>query len=129
MMLSFTACSSDDDASDNNNSIVGKWKFEQIGTIENGQEVLLNYEHECASSPDYMEFYSSGTVEVIYINMNCHEEIESSDNWVLNGNNLSISTVDGPLAIEILTLTATTLKFKFTEINSNETVVAVFSRM
>ncbi|MDO5510973.1 MAG: lipocalin family protein, partial [Weeksellaceae bacterium] len=129
MLLSFTACSSDDDTTTDNASIVGKWKFEQDGAVVNGQEILVPYIHECSTKSDYLEFMSSGIVKEVYYDSNCVEDVDSQDTWTQSGNNLTVITGGTPITVEIITLTATALKLKFDEVDTDDTSVVVLSRM
>ena len=94
VVLTLTSCSSDDDSNTNtinSQNLLGKW-YVKGGTINNG--AFENYEHECASSRDFQEFFSNGETTFNGYNTSCElNEIETS-NWVLNGATLTISNTN-----------------------------------
>jgi hypothetical protein len=125
--LSLLSCNKDDNTTQPTAeaSIVGSWEFFKEGTLENGQEILDVYDHDCSNNKDYTEFASNGVVKDHYFNTSCTETIDSST-WTKNG---SILTLFGE-TYTITELSATTLKVQFSETLNGVTTtyISVFTR-
>ena len=109
----FASCSSDDSSS-SSSSIVGSWEYSKEGAIVNGQEVLVDYENDCATSNDYIQFLDNGTLNDVYYWDDCEEDI-TPGTWSKTGNTATV-TIDGETqTANILTLNSTTLKVSYEE--------------
>lgn len=125
----FIGCSSDDDAGATTTDLVGKWEFFQEGTIVNGQEDLVTYEHAAGCSKDNHEFLAGGVFKSnFYDNFDAPCELFTAQGtWSRNGNMITATVFGQTQTIEILTLNATTLKVKYEE--DGEVYVDVFRRV
>ena len=121
----FTSCSSDDDSSSSSSSIVDSWEYSKEGAIVSGQEVLADYENDCASKKDYIQFNENGTLGDFYYWSDCEEDY-TAGSWSQNGNTVTV-TMDGETqTATILDLTSTTLKVSYVE--DGYTYLQVFTR-
>jgi len=113
----FTGCSSDDDAGATASDLDGKWEFFQEGSIINGQEDLVTYEHAAGCSKDNYEFVAGGVFKSnFYDNFDTPCELFAAQGtWSRNGNMVTATMLGETQTIEILTLNATTLKVKYEE--------------
>ncbi|MCZ8196101.1 MAG: lipocalin family protein [Flavobacterium sp.] len=111
--VSLVSCNKDDDATPAAAALEGKWQYSKQGTIVNGQEVLVDYDHATGCTKDYIEFLSAGVFkEHSFFGTSCEEDIFTGT-WVRNGSTVT-ATVDGEASpAEILELTSTTLKIKY----------------
>jgi hypothetical protein len=104
--------------------IEGKWFYIKQGKIENGQEVLQDFtDNQAGCSKNYKTFNSDGTGTDVTFKSSC--EVNSTENYTWKKEN-NILTLGGSFVIEILKLTDTELKVKYTR--NNVIVVIVFSR-
>ena len=114
--IAFTACSSEDSSTgDSSVNLIGKWENFQEGSIVNGQEVLLPYEHAVGCSKDNLQFLAGGVFkEYSYDNFNTPCELYfSTGTWTRVGDIITISASGFTNNAEILILDATTLKVKY----------------
>ncbi|MGV7106732.1 lipocalin family protein [Flavobacterium sp. U410] len=126
LVLGLTSCNKDDDSS--SASIEGKWAYSQWGIGASGQEAFSNYENDCASQGDYIEFVSGGTATDHYFNSSCEDEA-TSGTWAKEGNTLTL-TIDGETeTAEIITLDGSTLKVKYSTGQEGMDYISVFTRM
>ncbi|WP_298308668.1 lipocalin family protein [Flavobacterium sp.] len=126
--FSFIGCSKDDDSQVVTPvAIEGKWQFSKEGELINGQEVLTNYQHSAGCIKDFSEILAGGVIKDHYFNSSCTESIDVGT-WVRNNNNLTF-TYPGNSAtyLEIMELTATTLKVKY--VNAGTTYISVLTRI
>ena len=116
MSLCLAICSSCSNEDNNKTSLEGKWEYELIGTLLEGNEMLGDYEHTPNCSKDYTELLPNGVVKNFSYEMNgfvCQEMIETGI-WNKVENNLKV-TIQGEISnAEIMSLTETTLKTKTT---------------
>ncbi|KQB38279.1 Lipocalin 4 domain containing protein [Flavobacterium aquidurense] len=114
--LASVSCSSDDD---NSGSIEGKWAPVKMGSVVNGQEVLVNIPNEGKCDSDYIEYTSGGKfteLEYEFQNNKC-TPLTDKGTWTLKDKILS-TTYDGETevnTVEIMELNKSSLKVKYTE--------------
>ena len=119
LMSAITSCSkSDDTPAAQANPIEGKWQFSKEETFTNNQEALVDYQHTPGCTKDYIELLSGNVLKEHYFEnngtTNCQEIIDVAS-WSRNNNTLTFVIPNEPtLNSEILDLTPTTLKIKFT---------------
>lgn len=125
--LAVTSCSSDDD---NGGSIEGKWTPVKMGSVVNGQEVLVAIPNEGKCDSDIIEYTADGKFTDLYYEFNgtkC-ESFTDKGTWSLKDKVLS-TTYDGDTDVyteEVLELTKSSLKLKTTEkIDDNNTMVLI----
>lgn len=111
-VLAFVSCSDDDDKTSSPASVVGAWEYYKEGEIVSGVETLVNYENECSTNKDYVEFLQNGEYDDVYYNSDCEESVDYGD-WTKSGNMLT--NVTEGTTVEILILTETTLKIKYVD--------------
>jgi len=130
IFLSVSSCSKDDDAVPTaaTPTIEGRWQFTKEGEIVNNQEVLSLYQHTTGCTKDYTEFLTGSVIKDHYFdNPNCQETIDTGS-WSKNNNALVLTFPGAPVVnAEILELTTTTLKVKFTSMGV--TNLAVLTRI
>ncbi|KQO34697.1 hypothetical protein ASF10_03015 [Flavobacterium sp. Leaf82] len=114
--LASVSCSSDDD---NSGSIEGKWTPVKMGSVVNGQEVLVNIPNDGKCDNNTIEYISGGKftdIEYEFENNKC-TPLTDKGTWTLKDNILS-TIYDGETevnTVEVLELTKSTLKVKYTE--------------
>lgn len=114
--LSVTSCSSDDD---NSGSIEGKWTPVKIGSVLNGQEILVNIPNDGKCDRNITEFTSDGKfndIEYEFYNDKCNASTDKGT-WSLKDNILT-TIYDGDTEVnkvQVLELTKSTLKVKYLE--------------
>ncbi|MGN7810063.1 lipocalin family protein [Flavobacterium johnsoniae] len=114
--LAVTSCSSDDD---NNGSIEGKWAPVKMGSVVNGQEILVNIPNEGKCDSDIIEFTSDAKFTDITYEFNNNKCESSTDKGTWSLKDKTLTTIyDGDTesnAFEVLELTKSTLKLKYVE--------------
>lgn len=130
----FVSCSSDDDNASNESLIIGKWEFSQAGSVLNGQEILLPYDHEAPEcGKDFLEFRANGIGLETYFyyddNEDCTQDTEGFI-YSIAGNDITL-LIDGIATLfEITTLNNNTLKLKGLEIEGDTFVpIVVLNRI
>lgn len=123
LTLGLTSCSSDDDSS-SSDSIEGTWEWSKEGTIVNGEEFLYDYDHFCDNKKDYVQILSGGVIKEVWYETDCTEDVWQA-NWSRNGNTLTVTDGTDSVSGEILELTNTTLKLKYTETFDGTTYINV----
>lgn len=103
----FNSCSSDDSSA----SIVGIWKFNRVGGIISGEEVLTPYENQEGCGKDNTEFRANGSVVDTYYSSDC-EAVPHVGTYTKQGKTLTLTFSNGPNTFTILKLTSTILKVK-----------------
>lgn len=113
--FSFTSCSSDDD--DNGGSgdvtLVGTWQFSKEGMVVDGTEQLEDWEHwapECGL--DHIVFNANNTGVAVDYDIwddEC-EEWEEPFEWSLEGGVLTLEDGFETVELEVVELSASTLK-------------------
>lgn len=128
LMVATISCNKDDEGAAGSNDIVGKWQFEKMGAMVEGQELLFPYPHSCSSKKDYIEFLPNGVGRGYSYNENCElEEGEGIGGWERDGNNLTIIDNEGLRQIfEIIILNSNILKIKGNA--EREMMIVEFSR-
>lgn len=128
--LAVVSCTDNDDKIQ---SIEGKWIPVQLGKIVDGKEVLSDYpnEHNCES--DVMEFTNDSKftdLMHLFADNNCMA-VTAKGTWLLNEKHLTLTYEDQQINnIEILELTKSTLKIKYTgkSDEANMFVITIFER-
>lgn len=116
MGLVLASCSDDDSkGNDTSASLEGKWEYTREADVIEGQEFWNDYEHMQGCSKDFIEISATKVKDVYFDGAECTEN-SSEDTYVRNGNNLTITSLEGNVQIEILTLSSTTLKVKSVEV-------------
>lgn len=129
--VALVSCNKDDDSG--SGSIEGSWELSKVGSVVDGQEVLIDYPgHTAGCTKDYVEFKSGGVaVEHYFYDDNdgsgCYEEADSAS-WTKDGNTLTITYADSVQIGEILELSGSTLKVKTTDSDTQEIIIIVYSR-
>ena len=127
-------CSNDEDNNSNSNpTIVGKWKNVKFEYYTNGVlDETVNVVEENSSCPDYIEYKDNGTYVVIFNDANCNSTADENGTYVYNGTTLSNTSGGSTDISTVITLTNTDLKTDFTETSSDGTVfknIASFKRI
>ena len=127
-------CSNDEDNNSNSNpTIVGKWKNVKFEYYTNGVlDETVNVVEENSSCPDYIEYKDNGTYVVIFNDANCNSTADENGTYVYNGTTLSKTSGGSTDISTVITLTNTDLKTDFTETSSDGTVfknIASFKRI
>lgn len=130
LSLGVVSCSDDDNGG---GSIVGKWEYSKDGISANGQEILLDYEHnaiECGK--DFIEFLENDTYRDGYFFDGVDGCETSVDNgtYTKSGKNITI-TVDGDtFEGQIISVSGSTLKVKYPETFEGQTInyVVVYTK-
>jgi len=92
LVFGFMACSDKDEdltGDKAKEALIGKWTF--VSSTEDGEN--YDYEHECSSKKDYIEFQSNGTFRSIYYDDECSEEVDTGT-YSVNGNKLTVKGRD-----------------------------------
>lgn len=119
------SCSSDDGATTSGN-LLGKW-YNKESRI--GSQVFPYDDHEPCGK-DYIEFKADGSGAFVDI----YECNPYSDPflYVRNGNNVTVTTADGPETAEITELSSTTLKVKvyydYDGDGDDDTITEIYTR-
>lgn len=116
--LFITSCTKDEANDQESVTIEGKWEMTQYGTTTKGVEKLGPWENDCPSKKDNIQFLNGGVYkEVSHDGCEAIAMFETNGNWTLNDKSLVVSKSNefSPgSTLEILELTATTLKIKVT---------------
>lgn len=112
------SCTKDEANNQESVTIEGKWEMTQYGTTTKGVEKLGPWENNCPSKKDNIQFLNGGVYKEVS-NDGCEAiaMFETNGNWTLNDKSLVVSKSNefSPgSTLEILELTATTLKIKVT---------------
>lgn len=92
LVFGFMACSDKDEdltGDKAKEALIGKWTF--VSSTEDGEN--YDYEHECSSKKDYIEFQSNGTFRSIYYDDECSEEVDTGT-YSVSGNKLTVKGRD-----------------------------------
>ena len=127
-LLIITSCSSDDDNNGNQNSnneelIIGSWTWS--AQSENGIDVGPLSECELLET---FVFDGEQVEQIDYSGSPCTEAFRSTENYSINGNQITFSDIDDPTdsyTDEIIELNATTLKLRYEETFNSETFIYI----
>jgi hypothetical protein len=124
----FMSCSDDDQNAPN--PLIGTWEFSLEGTLMDGEEMMEGYEHAMGCSKDMLLFLPNGVYQKKSFqneNADC-EMILESGSWALSENQLVLIHGDVVELVnaEILTLSNTTLKFKFSVSDEEEDIEFIY---
>jgi hypothetical protein len=129
--VTLVSCNKDDDES---GSIEGSWELTKSGSITaDGNEQLMDYPfNNVGCNKDYIEIITGGTTVEHYFNddnngQGCYEEIETGT-YTKEGNVLTIISSGYTQIGEILELSNSTLKVKYSYPNSTVIEVIVYKR-
>jgi len=114
----FYSCSNSDD--DNNsidsNRLIGKWSLVSEKETANGSTVFeADWNHNCSTTNDYVEFYNNGEFDWIEYQSDCNINTSSSNidaTWTLSGNTINFGNDPELESATIESLTETTLIVK-----------------
>jgi hypothetical protein len=123
----FTSCSKDDSPSSASASLVGKWNYSKISFTINGvTSPEIDYDDdEPGCSKDYIEFKTAGVYnEGDYSGTTCVLDL-TVGTWSQTGSQLTITADGTPAALEVLSITSSTLKVKVKEGADSGTVTFV----
>lgn len=126
--VTLVSCNKDDDG--DSASIEGSWEFSKVGTILSGQEFLVDYDHTTGCNKDYTEIIAGGTLKDHYFEdfgSGCEEDIDNGS-WSRSGNTITVNFSGDVTTAEILELSNTTLKLKFTDPDTAEVYFSVLTR-
>ena len=127
MGLALNSCSSDDDKSNNDASIVGKWNFAtEKYYINNNLEYQGPYEeNEPGCAPDFLQIFDAGSVDQgDYSGADCTLDI-SSGYYTRSGNTLTlVEDLGNMVTFEIVSVTSNTLVLKNTYEYDGDTEVS-----
>ena len=126
----FTSCSSDDDnGNGNTSSIVGAWEFTKTGySMDGTNEILVDYDNECPTMKDKIEFKSNGTFVSTYYDEDCVLE-EYTESYTVDGNTIKVTDEGDTDEGEIMILNNTTLKIRFLETETGVYFITVLTRI
>lgn len=136
VLISVMSCSKEDDDKTVNPSLVGKWEYDKIGTINSsGEEVLNSYVHACSTKKDFVEFTETTFSETTF-GGGCETYTANYPSYAKNDNIVRFYTngnAEASFYYEILSLTETELKVKSIYTNvitgkASSTTVIVFKR-
>ncbi|WP_140487486.1 lipocalin family protein [Flavobacterium sp. GSA192] len=110
------SCNDDDNPNPATASIEGKWNFNKISEEINGVKYPEeNYDNSTGCPKDFVELKSGGIyVEGFYSEIDCDLD-EYVGEWSKDGAIVTIVTEEGATSYEIVSITASTLKVKFSE--------------
>ncbi len=103
----------------------GKWEFMQTGNIDStGNETLYNWIGECDSKKDYIQFLVGNVLRESYYYTNCTQTTDYNGTWSFEDKTITVvnSEIFDSKNLEIVELTATTLKVKFPYRNNKKIV-------
>ncbi|WET01717.1 lipocalin family protein [Flavobacterium sp. YJ01] len=120
-----TSCSNDDNEGETIVPLQGKYNLRQTGTIQNGQEVLVDAAaNQAGCSTDYLDLrLSNAAVYGDYNGSNC-ALVETTGTYVRSHNDLTITINGVTTTSDIMNLTNKELKIK----DKTTGVITVFSR-
>jgi len=122
--FAFSSCCDDED-SQVSPSIKGKWNFDKISLTINGvTSPELDYDDNEPGCPkDYIEFAPAAVFnEGDYSGSECLLDM-TTGTWYKNGNTVTITSEGVTLLFEVISLTSTTLKVKYSETQDGTTVI------
>ncbi|CAM3627739.1 lipocalin family protein [Flavobacterium gelidilacus] len=123
--VTLVSCNKDDDKEA---SIEGSWEYSQE-TNFTGE--LVAYQHTADCNKDYVQILAGGVIKDFYYetfgSVVCEESIYEAA-WARSGNNLTITDSGETYTSEILELTDTTLKLKYTDPDDDSVDITVFTR-
>jgi hypothetical protein len=121
----FTGCSkNDDNVATPAPTLTGKWKgVKDESYLNNTLANTENFVEDNNSCPDYIEFKSNGSYEVIEKDGDCVATVDDSGTYTFNGSILILDyTGSGSTTVKVTKLTDTELVFEASETLSNGTV-------
>lgn len=126
--LTLTSCSKDD-SNEESASLIGKWEFSKEGIAAQGQEILVDYEHETGCAKDFSTITATTIVNTSFYGSNCSQDIDNST-YTRSGNIITVINDGDTSTTEIKTLDNNTLKVYSTDSDSPQlTYVTVFKRV
>ena len=83
------SCNNDDDSSNSNNSIIGKWATQKVGSVTNGEEVFTTF-YDWSDEPCGMNYDTDIWADGTLIGSFCISDQYNSytTTWSLNGTSL-----------------------------------------
>lgn len=130
LSMAFTSCSNDDDSPPSAPpSVEGKWNFSKISETVNGvTSPEVDYDHEPGCIKDYIELKAGGVFnEASYSGSNCALDL-STGTWSKSGNIITI-TLGGVVASgEVVSVSSSVLKVKFSETGTTNVINTTFTK-
>ncbi len=120
-----TSCSSDDNEGETIVPLAGKYNLSKTGTIENGNEVLVDApQNQSGCSRDYLDLrVSNAAVIGDYSGENC-ALVETTGTYVRSHNDLTITIGNVSSTSDIMNLTNKELKIK----DKTTGIITVYTR-
>ncbi|WP_396188704.1 lipocalin family protein [Flavobacterium sp.] len=115
-IIALNSCSKEDDnLREITPTLVGKWEFSKyVNYNAQNQEELTDYNHQCTTIKDFIQFDANGIMSDSYSHSNCQAEtgiytyiIENDVVRFYNGNTLA------PYFLKILSLTSSQVKVQW----------------
>jgi len=106
-----TSCSSDDDNKSASSSLVGKWEYSKEGVIDDGIEHIDEYNHQCASKKDYVEYLGGDQATIMHYDSACEED-RTTATYVYANNKITMTIGGVSAEVQVVELSGTTLKIK-----------------
>ncbi len=128
-IIALNSCSKEDDnLREITPTLVGKWEFSKyVNYNAQNQEELTDYNHQCTTIKDFIQFDANGTMNDSYSNSNCQAEtgmytyvIENDVVKFYNGNTLA------PYCLKILSLTSSQVKVQWVRNASSKAGVDIY---
>nr|WP_314895494.1 lipocalin family protein [uncultured Flavobacterium sp.] len=123
--MTFTSCSNDDNSpAPAPASVEGKWNFSKISETVNGvTSPEVDYDHEPGCNKDYIELKAGGVFnEVYYFGSDCASDLNTGT-WSKSGNIITITLGGVVASVEVVSVSSSVLKVKFSETYEGITTV------
>jgi len=128
--MAFTSCNNDDDSpAPTPASVEGKWNFSKISETVNGvTSPEEDYGHEPGCNKDYIELKAGGVFnEANYSGSNCALDL-STGTWSKSGNIITITLGGVGVSGEVVSVSSSVLKVKFSEIGTTNVINTTFTK-
>lgn len=89
LIVGLTACDDKDDPAESEGTLQGSWVF-QSSTFDGVKE---DYEHECPTKKDYLEFKAGGELKLVYYEGDCSEDVEAGT-YTIADNKVTLRSED-----------------------------------
>lgn len=124
--LTVTSCNKDDD---DEASIEGKWEATQFGNVIEGKELLLPVTNEGGCANDIIEITNDGKYKMTsseFIDSKCSSSTDTGT-WAKSDNTLKFTDDESKEvdSVEILELSDSTLKIKYTDTEDGATIINI----
>lgn len=106
--LLLIGCSNDDESTQTQQSIYGKWFHKEI-VVNN---IVFPYDDHEPCGKDYIEFYDQNKIRSIDV-WDCEEDVDWIGSFVKTNNNLTISNGSESRTVEIIELNENSLIYQY----------------